>query len=187
MVLPESPEGIVRAGAIILMCIFAAVVYGILHDLVTAHVCVEYFTIGHPPVFHTDNPIRLALGWGVMATWWVGLGLGVGLARAAVAGSYPPRGPRSLVCPISILLLVCAVSAATMGLIGYWLAESGWVMVDEVALLIPCEKRSRFMADWWAHTTSYGVGLLGGLVVMVRVWRGRCRANDRATGDRSLA
>ena len=67
-----------------------------------------------------------------------------------------------------------------MGLIGYWLAESGRVIMDEVVLLIPREKRSRFMADWWAHTTSYAVGLVGGLVVMVRVWRRRCRANDRA-------
>jgi hypothetical protein len=161
------------------MCISAAVAYGILHDLVTAHICVEYFTIAHPPIFVTDDPIRLALGWGVIATWWVGLGLGIGLARAARAGSPPPRSLRSLVRPIAILLLLCAASAAAMGLVGYWLAESGRVKMDEVALLIPREKRSWFMADWWAHTTSYAVGLLGGVVVMVRVWRGRCRANDR--------
>ena len=43
------------------MSIFAAIAYGILHDLVTAHVFAEYFTIGHPPVFHTDDPIRLHL------------------------------------------------------------------------------------------------------------------------------
>lgn len=177
-----------RAGAIIIvMSIFAAIAYGILHDLVTAHVCAEYFTIGHPPVFHTDDPIRLALGWGVIATWWVGLGLGIGLARAARAGSHPPRSPWSLLRPIALLLLICAACAASMGFFGYWLAESGRVMMDEVVLLIPREKRSRFMADWWAHTTSYAVGLVGGLVVMVRVWRGRCRANDRAPGGRSLA
>ena len=49
---------------IVLLCIAAAVVYGILHDQVTARVCVEYFTIGHPPVFNTDSPTLLALGWG---------------------------------------------------------------------------------------------------------------------------
>jgi hypothetical protein len=54
---------------IILLCIVAAIVYGILHDQVTARVCVEYFTIGHPPIFHTDDPTLLALGWGVIATW----------------------------------------------------------------------------------------------------------------------
>jgi hypothetical protein len=47
---------------IILLCIEAAIVYGILHDQVTARVCVEYFTIGHPPIFHTDDPTLLAFG-----------------------------------------------------------------------------------------------------------------------------
>jgi hypothetical protein len=28
-------------------------------------VCVEYFTIGHQPIFHTDDPTLLAFGWGV--------------------------------------------------------------------------------------------------------------------------
>ncbi|MFI5379272.1 MAG: hypothetical protein ACHRHE_08245 [Tepidisphaerales bacterium] len=40
--------------ATILLCILAAVCYGIVHDQVTARICVEYFTIGHPPVFLTD-------------------------------------------------------------------------------------------------------------------------------------
>ena len=55
------------------MCIVAAVLYGIIHDQVTARVCVEYFTIGHPPIFGTDNPTLLRIGWGIVATWWVGL------------------------------------------------------------------------------------------------------------------
>ena len=55
---------------IIALCIFSAVLYGILHDQVTARVCVEYFTIGHPPVFATESPTLLAIGWGIIATWW---------------------------------------------------------------------------------------------------------------------
>jgi len=37
-----------QAIAIVALCIGSAVAYGILHDQVTARVCVEYFTIGHP-------------------------------------------------------------------------------------------------------------------------------------------
>src|SRR5438552_16041804 len=96
---------------IILLCILAAVVFGILHDLVTAHVCVEYFTIGHPPVFDTDSPTLLAFGWGVIATWWVGVLLGIPLALAARAGSRPPRSVRSLARPVLILLAVMAAAA----------------------------------------------------------------------------
>ncbi|MFN3944768.1 MAG: hypothetical protein ACK4K7_07550 [Allosphingosinicella sp.] len=32
----------------------AAMAYGILHDQVTAHICVEYFTIAQPPIFPTE-------------------------------------------------------------------------------------------------------------------------------------
>ena len=60
---------------IVLFSIAAAVFYGIAHDQVTVRVCLEYFTIGHPPVFKTTSPALLALGWGVLATWWVGLPL----------------------------------------------------------------------------------------------------------------
>ncbi|MEX0794660.1 MAG: hypothetical protein WD045_16100 [Pirellulaceae bacterium] len=71
---------------IIALSIASAVIYGILHDQITARVCVEYFTIGHPPVFNTEAPTLLGLGWGIIATWWVGLILGVGLAMVARIG-----------------------------------------------------------------------------------------------------
>ena len=77
-----APEGPMEPLKILLLCVDAAVVYGILHDSVTARVCVEYFTVGHPPVFDTDSPTLLAFGWGFIATWWVGFILGI-LAIAA--------------------------------------------------------------------------------------------------------
>jgi hypothetical protein len=51
---------------IIILCIASAVVYGIVHDQITARICVEYFTIGHPPVFATESPTLLGLGWGAV-------------------------------------------------------------------------------------------------------------------------
>ena len=54
--------------AILALSILAAIVYGVLLDPVTARVCLEYFTIRHPPIFGTDSPTLLALGWGVVAT-----------------------------------------------------------------------------------------------------------------------
>ncbi len=74
---------------IIVFCIVAAIVYGILHDQVTARVCVEYFTIGHPPIFHTDDPTLLAFGWGVIATWWMGAILAVPAVLTSRVGSWP--------------------------------------------------------------------------------------------------
>lgn len=160
-----------RAAVIVLMCVFAAVVYGIVHDQITARVCVEYFTIGHPPIFPTDDPTLLGLGWGIIASWWVGLILGLGLAIASrVAG----RPPQSLARPVVMLLVVMGISAAAMGLVGYLLAESESVfLLEPLASEVPPEKHSRFLADLWAHNTSYAVGFVGGLVVIVRVWRSR--------------
>src|SRR5262245_61211379 len=99
----ERPMQIV---AIIGFCIGPAVFYGVVHDQVTARVCVEYFTIGHALIFPTKSPTLLGLGWGVIATWWAGLLLGIPLALAARAGGRPKRTPRSLVRPVAILLFV---------------------------------------------------------------------------------
>jgi hypothetical protein len=49
---------------IILLCVAAAIEYGVAHDQITARVCLEYFTVFHPPVFATQSPTALAFGWG---------------------------------------------------------------------------------------------------------------------------
>ncbi len=66
--------------AIVAMGIGSAVVNGVVHDQVTVRVCLEYFTIGHPRVFSTESPTWLALGWGIIASGWVGFLLGVFVA-----------------------------------------------------------------------------------------------------------
>ena len=165
-----------QAIAIVALCIGSAVFYGIVHDQVTARICVEYFTIGHPPVFPTESLTLLGIGWGVIATWWVGLLLGVPLAVVARAGRRPKRCTRSLVRPIFGLLLIMGVSAALAGLAGYVLGRTGAVyLLEPLASLVPPDRHDRFLADAWAHSASYLVGFLGGIVVIVRVWRARGR------------
>lgn len=163
-----------QSAAIVTLCVAAAIAYGVVHDQVTARVCVEYFTIGHPPVFPTDDPTLLGLGWGVIATWWVGLILGLGLLAATRVGPRPARSAWSLVRPIAALLLVCGACAAVMGCVGHMLAETGAVvLLEPLASQVPADRHSRFLADLWAHSTSYAVGFVGGAVVWFRVWRSR--------------
>ena len=66
---------------IILLCVAAAILYGIIHDQFTARICVEYFTIFHPPVFPTQSPTLLGIGWGIIATWWMGAFLAKSFAK----------------------------------------------------------------------------------------------------------
>ena len=170
--------------AIVACCIAAAVAYGILHDQVTARVCVEYFTIGHPTVFPTESPTLLGIGWGIIATWWVGALLGVPLAFAARAGRRPKHRTRLLSRPVAILLLSMAASALVSGMVGYALGRLGVIsLVEPLASRVPSDRHDRYLADLWAHSASYAVGVLGGLVVIVHVWRSRGRLNDQ--GSRS--
>src|SRR5947199_10177531 len=106
------------------MCVLAAVVYGICQDMVTAHICVEYFSVGHPPIFGgATNPLVLALGWGVIATWWVGVLLGVPAAFLARVGGRPKLTWRDLRLPVGILFAVVAVAATVPWPLG-WLGET---------------------------------------------------------------
>jgi hypothetical protein len=155
---------------IIALAMIGAVVYGVLHDQVTARVCVEYFTIGHAPIFGTDDPTLLGLGWGVLATWWVGLGLGLLLAPAARAGSLPKLTARELLPMVAIFLIVLGILAAISGVIGYTLARAGMVwLVEPLASRVPADRHARFLADLWAHGASYGFAFFGGIVVCIVV------------------
>lgn len=170
---------------IILLCIVAAIVYGILHDQVTARVCVEYFTIGHPPVFHTDNPTLLAFGWGVIATWWMGLILSIPAVLASRVGAWPKFRAADLIRPIACLLLVMAVSSLLAGIAGYFVARAGGVrLFGTIASRVPPAKHVVFLADGAAHLAAYGVGFFGGLALCGRVRSRRRRLASRGDEPR---
>ena len=164
-----------KALQIIVMSVVAGALYGILHDQVTARVCVEYFTIGHPRILATQSPTLLALAWGVIATWWVSLPLGIFLAAAARMGRAPKLAARDLVRPLGTLLLAMGAVALIAGVVGYRRASGGaidpWVVAN-----IPSGQRVAFMADWSAHSASYAAGAIGGLALCVYVWVSRQRA-----------
>jgi hypothetical protein len=122
---------------IILLCILSAVIYGILHDQITARVCVEYFTIGHPPIFHTDSPTLLGLGWGVIATWWVGAFLGILAAVAARVGGLPKAAASELIWPLAVLMATAAVAALVSGIAGFFAARifGAWLPASLVSIL----------------------------------------------------
>jgi hypothetical protein len=160
----ECYTSFVEALRILLLSIFAAIAYGVVHDQVTARVCVEYFTVGHPPVFHTQSPTLLGLGWGVLATWWVGLLLGVPLSLCARVGAAPPLGARDLLKAIGILLLTMAALALVAGVSGYGAAKAGWLVPPSGASeRLPESRHAVFVADLCAHVASYAASLVGGL------------------------
>ena len=169
-----SDGGARAALAIVALGLVSAVAYGIVHDQITIRICPTYFTVFHPHVVDTDSLTVLALVWGVLATWWVGLGLGLLLALAARCGSRPKRDARSLRRPVAVLLLVTGASAGIAGLVGRALASDGSIVVAPAwAAKIPTDQHVDFLTNLWAHNGSYLVGGLGGLFLALRVYRTR--------------
>jgi hypothetical protein len=163
-----------RAAAIVLMSMGAAVAYGVVHDQITVRISPEYFTIGHPRFFETESLTALALFWGVVATWWVGAILGVLLAVAARAGMRPKRDAPSLARPLAILMLIAAVCALVSGLVGHFLARAGLVyLLPPLEQQVPIGRHVAYLTALWAHLGSYGAATLGGGVLIWRIWRGR--------------
>jgi hypothetical protein len=175
----------VEALKIAVFATLAAICYGILHDQVTAHACVEYFTIAHPPVFDTESPFLLAIGWGILATWWVGLPFGVLLAIAARVGSARKLGLTDLRCPILRIMAFSALAALLSGSFGALLVARGVLDVPGGwANFIPTEKHVAFSFDAWAHAATYASALFFGTFLVARVAWVRFRLSRiAAAGD----
>ncbi|HTL54370.1 MAG TPA: hypothetical protein VL361_01770, partial [Candidatus Limnocylindrales bacterium] len=143
-------------------------------DQITARICVEYFTIGHPRLIDSDSPTVLALFTGVVATWWVGLPLGLGLAAAARIGRWPKLRARDLLRPAGKLLALMLIVAGIAGSPGVAAANAGlFQLAGPLGCNVPPDKHTAFLADAWAHSGSYLAGIVGGIVLWVNTWRRR--------------
>lgn len=172
----EGPRRNVGAAArILLLGVGAAVTYGMLQDQVTAHLCVEYFTIGHVDFFNLGDPTLIAFEWGLIATWWAGLLLGIPVALVARVGRRRPRlAARDLLRPTMILMACIGLVALIAGVIGYFVARAGGVyLLQPLASEVPQARQVAFLADLWAHTAAYAAGALGGVALCVWTWRRR--------------
>jgi hypothetical protein len=155
-------------------CVIAAVLYGIVHDQFTARICIEYFTVFHPPIFHTQSPTLLGIGWGIVATWWVGAFFSVPMILAARAGRRTALSASELLRSIAFLLALMAAIAVLSGITGYVLAQRRVLDTDWLTDVLPSKTtRYRFIADWWAHWASYAAAFVGGVVVCVMTYRRR--------------
>jgi hypothetical protein len=166
----------VEFAKIVALAVFGAVTYGIVHDQITIRVCVEYFTIGHPHLIHTASPTVLALAWGIAATWWVGLVLGLLVALAARRGNRPKLRAVQIVPDLLWLISSVALLALVTGFSAYFLAVHSYIALpQEWGELLPVNARVPFLVDASTHLASYTFGIIGGLLVALRAYRHRQR------------
>lgn len=76
--------------------------------------------------------------------------------------------------PIAVLFGGNAMFACLAGLADYIAASNGWVrFVGRIAKQVPPEKHAAFLVDLWTHNASYLGGFVGGIMLVVSVWRSR--------------
>ncbi len=147
--------------------VLAAILFGIAHDMVTAHVCVEYFSIGHRNIFgNTTGPaFAYALYWGVVATWWVGLPLGIAVAIAARLGSWPKLSARTVAYKVGFGIAVLWIAAMLVLALTLAMGRTG-----PLGLYAPQKDKSRRVSDTFlavgiTHEFSYSAGAMIGVVI----------------------
>jgi hypothetical protein len=175
------------AFSIILLSILAAVIYGLIHDQFTIRLSLEYFTVAHSKILPEDtSPTVLALVWGVIATWWVGLILGIILAIGCCGGDRPLLSARDIAPQILKLLGIMALGASLAGCLGFVLASHGMVGTGlEITELVPPDRIPRLISAWFTHLASYGLGFLGGIFLSIWAWIYRGKSKGFSTLGRA--
>ena len=155
---------------IILASILLSITYGITHDLITTQISIEYFTIGHPIIIDTNSPILLALLWGTIATWWVGLIIEILISFSSRLGSKPKLNLKDVFKPILKLITAMFAGALLGGLIGYITSiKQIFTLVPRLAKQIDPSRHHLFLTAGWAHTSSYIIGFVGGITLCVKI------------------
>lgn len=152
---------------IVLLCISGSVIYGICHDLITANIAVEYFTVHHPRIVVSESPFVMALIWGFIATWWVGAFFGLILAIASRVGDLPKHSWRDLIRPIVWLLSSVFVLSMSIGIVAY-------VAIPPKGTLDPTDGNLRMIAVVGIiHSMSYLLNTAGGILLIFWALRKR--------------
>lgn len=164
---------------IILTSIFLAIIYGIIHDLITTQICIEYFTITHPKIIESQNPVVLAFLWGTIATWWVGLIFGILIVFANSFGKSRSLHLKELFPLLLKFFVILFGFALFAGLVGYFLTETKVIhLVDRLKSQLKNFDESRFLAVGWTHGASYILGMIGILILCFKINSNRKKIED---------
>lgn len=148
--------------------------YGALHDQVSFSISTEYFTrfkydqFGFDPTwFGGHRPTVAVIGF--LATWWVGLLIGLFLGGTALLQPDAVHMRRAIQRGVAITLVTSAL-CALLGLCYGWFllngAPLGWYLPSDVV------DTHAFLAVGSMHNCSYGGGVLGLILALTDMeWR----------------
>lgn len=155
-----------RFGILLLSVVGGAVlasVFGALHDQITYAISPEYYTALKFKQFGADPralgiPLAVAKV-GVLATWWVGAGLGLILGFMALSQRDATAMAHVMIVSGVLVVLTTSLAALAGGLL--------WPTLKDAGLHVPTpsavKDRDAFGQVGTIHTFSYLGGALGGL------------------------
>lgn len=155
----------------VLLAMIAAGLFGALHDQISYTVSPEYFTRFKFPMFHlldANVPERVrAAEVGFLASWWMGIPLGVFAGLAGFIHKDPARMRRALLWSLPLIAGFTLVVALAGLLYGYFqtrtidlAAYRGWYIPPGLAHL------RRFLCAGYMHNSAY----LGGMASIPVAW-----------------
>ncbi|MBI2425868.1 MAG: hypothetical protein HYV27_23790 [Candidatus Hydrogenedentes bacterium] len=164
------PERRGHFGRFVLLAIVAAGLFGALHDQISYTVSHEYYTKLKFTQFGLDDielPDRVKASIvGFLATWWMGLLLGVLTGAAAYLYETPEQMRRALLWSIPPAIAL-ALSVALLGLALSWLLTAVWKSSNlNVFLPNNLDAPRDFFCAACMHSAAY----LGGALAVPTLW-----------------
>ena len=165
---PTNPTRVKEYGFLVVSMLLS-VVYGILHDHLTATISVEYFLnakgLGTDP-----RPYRWAVTLlAIKASYGPGVLAGALILIANNPSNRKPQLPyRHLFRFCAYPVLGAATCAAILGAAMPLIARGTWI-VDAALAFAPAESVGRFLTVWGIHAGSYGGATLGTVIAVISV------------------
>ncbi len=161
---------------IILVATAIAAIYGIGHDQLTYSISPEYYTKFKFIQFnladvvaaqHMTQPRSAVMMVGILATWWMGLYIGILLALITFVFRDADTMFQSAVQALALVLLIAIIGGVTGGLYGHYVLAKGgvdWWLPEHLV------DRSAFITVGTIHNGSYlggAVGLFFGITFLL--------------------
>ncbi len=169
-----------REYLVLVVCVVAAIVYGVANDLLTSSISWEYFCYGKglwPDVVGSElppAPLRLHLAAsivGMKATWSAGLIIGVAMLLANNPRASRPQLPfGSILLMLPLIAATAIIAAILLGFAGY-AGGLTWLSDDFAQMLRNDEMRPRrFMMVFGIHLGGYIGGATGLIAVIIKIF-----------------
>lgn len=187
-------------GKILGLTIGSSAAYGILHDQVTARICLEYFSKGFhetmvkgwrdtgligatkTTLLTTQSPTKMACIWGVIATLVVGVLSGTLLSIASRFGEKDKYKAKNLKKPMA---LVMAATGACSALALCFPVPPSWIDPKNIQG-VPSEKLTAFCRCASAHNVAYAVGAIGTISTALFILHQRLKETDKEKQKKKL-